>query len=753
MIIDIKRGNFRKINFIFLIVFGLASVCPTLVVQAQQDPNEKENLNVFQQWIKWNNPGSLLLSHLQKQADDFYSLRENKISLLKTKEDWLKRQKEVKDTLNSIMGEFPSRTPLNVKITGVIKMDGYKVEKMIYESTPGSYVTGCVFVPNKSKGRIPAVLYVVGHDQEGFRNKLYQTIMVNLVKKGMIVLAIDPPGQGEHLQYFDPKLNFSSVGYTVIEHEYFSNQCFLSGVTSAKYFIWEGIRGIDYLISRKDVDPERIGVTGFSGGGGIAPYIAAFDDRVKVSVPCSWPTASKKQLETKGVGDGETVFVDGLKKGITSEDIFEVRAPKPTLMTFVSRDQYLSVQAARDQFQEARIAYKAFGMEDNLEYAEDDSQHWITLKLRTAIYKFFMKHFDISGTADEVDVEVLSQKQLAVTPTGQISTSYGGDMIFDANKRASEKLIYELETLRKNIGKRLKTVNQEAKKISGYITPTNPTQEAFFNGRYRREGYSVGKYAIMGEGQYPIPILLFQPTDQKIKRNAIIYLHEEGKASKAEVGGDIEKLVKQGYVVAAADPLGFGETKNTAGRGQTDGYMGVLIGRSVVGIQAADIIRVLNFLKSRPDIDTMRIGAIATGGTCLPLVHAAAFDSSIKSIVLIRSLISYRSVVMNRIYKIGLTPNKKASVHHPYEVDFSWGVSNVLSGYDVPDLIGSIAPRKVLLMDLQNQNLEPADVKLIDTDMQFPRSAFSLLGVPKNLSIHSGIQDTDFITKWVSNNF
>lgn len=715
---------------------------------AQQDPHEKENLNVFQQWITWNNSGSLLVNHLQKEAGKLYVARSEKITMLKTKEDWLKRQEEVKSTLSDIMGEFPKKGPLNVRVTGIIKMDGYRIEKIVYESTPGSYVTGCVFIPNKVNGKIPAVLNVMGHDQEGFRTELYQIIIGNLVKRGIIVLAIDPPGQGEHVQYFDSKLNFSSVGYSVVEHCYFSNQCFLSGISSAKYFIWEGMRGIDYLLSRMDVDPGRIGVTGFSGGGCIAPYIAAYDKRVKVLVPCSWPTAAKRQLETKGVQDGETVFVGGLKRGISFEDLLEVRAPRPTLMTFVSRDQYLSVQGAREEYLEASKAYKAFGNEDNLEYVEDDSQHWMTLKIRLAIYAFFMKHFNISGVPEENNIQILSEQQLAVTPTGQISTSYGGDMIFDLNKKASDKLILRLEMLRKDVGNRLSTINQKAKDISGFVSPKNYHQKSFFNGRYRREGYSVGKYAIMGEGEYPIPILLFEPMGQISKQRAIIYLHEEGKAFEAKIGGEIEELVKAGYTVASVDLLGFGEMKNTAGRALIPGNMGVLIGRSVVGIQAGDIVRVVNFLKTLNGVDTMNIGAIAIGRACIPLIHAAAFDSTIKNIILKRSLISYRTVVMNRMYKIGLTKTGSTGIQHPYEVDFSWGIANVLTGYDLPDLLGRIAPRKVVTINMQDENLETAREELIKRDMQFPRSAYSLLGVSGNLRIVKDDKDLGSIVKW-----
>jgi alpha/beta hydrolase family protein len=222
-----------------------------------QTPYE-ENLDVFQQWIKWNNPGSLLINHLLKQTSYYYDDRDREIAKLKSKSDWLKRQEIVKDKLVKMLGPFPERTPLNTQITGSIKKDGYRVDKIIFESRPGFYVTGCLYIPDGISGKAPAVLNVIGHNQEAFRAPLYQVVIYNLVMKGIIVLAIDPPGQGENIQYYNPETKYSSVGYSVIEHCYFGNQCFLSGTSCAKYFVWDGIRAIDYLMSREDVDPGSL---------------------------------------------------------------------------------------------------------------------------------------------------------------------------------------------------------------------------------------------------------------------------------------------------------------------------------------------------------------------------------------------------------------------------------------------------------------------------------------------------------------
>jgi len=712
---------------------------------------EEENLNVFQQWIRWNNPGSLLINHLNKQAFDYYKVRDAEIGKLKTVDDWQKRQDWVKNKLTEILGPFPQRTPLNPRVTGVLQKEGYRVEKVIYESMPGSYVTGCLFIPDGIKDRAPAILNVIGHNQESFRAELYQIVILNLVKKGIVVFAIDPPGQGEHVQYYDPLVNFSSIGYSVIEHCYLGNQCFLSGSSAAMYFTWEGIRAIDYLLTLKYVDYQRIGVTGFSGGGTVASYIAAFDNRIKVSVPCSWATASRRQLETKGAQDAETEFFRGVAEGITFEDLLEVRAPKPTLLTFVSRDEYLSLQGAREAYTEARQAYEVFGRKDNLEMVEDDSKHWLTPKIRLAIYSFFMKHFNISGNPAEEETEILSAKELAVTPTGQVSTYLGGRMIFDLNMDRSSALIENLEKARKEPEKHLGTVLKKSWELSGYVSPGEYKAEPFINGRYQRDGYSVEKLAIRGEGDYVIPILLFVPDDNTEKHSSLVFLHPDGKVAEANPGGEIEKLVKKGCIVAAVDLLGTGETKNTATRELATGYTALLIGRSVVGIQAGDISRVVKYLRSRNDIDPVKIGAVGMNEMCLPLIHAAAFDNSILNIVLVGSLISYRSVVMNRFYKIGLTKREGGGTEHPNEVNFSWGVAGALTAYDLPDLIGCIAPRKIALSGLTDQMLQPATTELINRELEFPRSVYSHKNASENIKIILSGEELGSIIDWCFN--
>ena len=690
-----------------------------------------EDLNIINTWIGGINSGTMLIDHLNKQAYAYLDQRDKEISGLDTKTDWIKRQEKVKSILNKLVGPFPEKTPLNPRITGKLKKDGYSVEKIIIESMPGSYLTGCLFIPDGISGNRPAILDNIGHSEGSFRKESYQNVIHNLVKKGFIVFAIDPTGQGEKDEYYDPVKKRSVIEEGVPAHIYFGNQCYISGFSSAKYFIWDAIRAIDYLCSRKEVDPERIGVTGLSGGGTVTSYLCAFDERIKAAAPYNWAIFDRRLLETVGLQDAEANIYHGIVNGITYADFLEARAPKPTLMIKTTRD-YLPIQGAREAFEETRKAYKAFGQEENLVLVEDDSEHQFTRKNNEATYAFFQKHLNLPGDPAEMEVQMLTKEELTVTPTGYVSTSFGGETVFSLNKKETEGLIKNIAGSRKNIISHLADVRKKAIELSGYMAPLSEVK-AIFCGRYNRSGYSVEKLILEGEGNCIIPMLLFVPDGNK-KYPALIYLHPDGKGAQSVVGGQIEQLVKEGYIVAAPDLLGTGETQNKfrADRPLKFDYIAMHIGRSLVGIQAGDMVRVVNYLKSRNDVEQESIGAVATGEMGPVLLHAAAFDQSVRYIVLLGSPLSYRSMVMNKFY----------------ETSFSCAVAGALTSYDLPDLIGCISPRKVVLVGSKDHMLKPASSELTYEESEFPNIVYSTKNVRGNFRLLSSSESLVSLIKW-----
>jgi len=689
-----------------------------------QEENLKENLNLFDSWIEWTDGNNMLVHHLNKQAFDYLDIRDKEIAGLKTKEDWINRQKKVKDILMKTVGPFPEKTPLNAKVTGIVKKEGYKIEKIIYESMPGFYITGCLFIPDGIKGKRPAILFVSGHTQESFRYKEYQIMILNLVKKGFIVFGIDPVSQGERIQVYDPEKNISVIGPTTREHEYLGNQTLISGVSLARYFIWDGIRGIDYLLTRKEVDPANIGVTGQSGGGTQSSYIFAFDERIKAGAPVDYIIGFRRLLESIGPQDAEQNFYHGIFNGLTHADLLEVRSPNPALISEGTWD-FFSIQGARETYSEVKNAYKAFGKEENIGIQEDDFGHGYTVKLREGINAFFQKNLNLPGDPKDENVTVLDPKELMVTSTGNVASSFeNAETVFSINKKEAQKLIDKIQNSRKNIESHLEGVQLKAKELSGYIAPQTEVKSVF-RGRYQRDGYSVEMYALNGEGNYIVPLLIFVPKTGS-KFSSVIYINPEGKIKDASVGGRIEQLVKKGYIVAAPDVIGTGETAGS-------GNVAMLIGRSIVGIQAGDIVRVVNFLKSRKDIEVSKISAIAFDEICPTLLLAAVMDKSINSISLIGSLISYRSIVMNKLYNTGFSDN---------------AVAGALTAYDLPDLIGCMAPRKIALVELKDQMKQLASKELIDEELSFPRSVYSLKNSTKNLNILPSDEDISSVVGW-----
>jgi dienelactone hydrolase len=679
--------------------------------------SQDEDLNIFTRWIEWTDGSHMLVHHLNRQAFSFLDRRDGEIKGLKTKEDWMARQKHVRDVLMKIGGPFPDKTPLNAKITGITKKEGYRIEKILYESMPRFFVTGCLFVPDGKKGKKPAILFVSGHAQESFRYNEYQVMIMNLVKKGFIVFAIDPVSQGERIQHYDPQKNASVIGPTTREHGYLGNQTLLTGVSLARYFIWDGIRGIDYLLTRKEVDPSRLGVTGQSGGGTQAAYIFAFDERVKAGAPVNYITGFRRLLESIGPQDAEQNFYHGVLNGITHADLLEARAPNPALIAAGTRD-FFSIQGARETFSEVSKAYEAFGMGENISIVEDDWGHGYTKKLREGVCAFFQKHLDLQGNAGDEEVTVTDHSVFNVTETGNIASSLeNSETVFSINRREALALLGKIQTSRGNIDTHLEQVKIKAKELSGYMAPQGDSKPVF-RGRYRRNGYSVEMYALNGEGRYIVPLLLFVP-DNITNAPGLIWCHPKGKASDSAAGGNIEQLVKQGYVVAAPDLIGTGETAGS-------GSVAMLIGRSIAGIQAGDVVRIVNFLKVRKDVDAGRIGALAFDEMCPVLLHAAAFENSLYSLTLSGSLISYRQIVLNPFYNQGFCSNY---------------VAGALTAYDLPDLAGCIAPRRIAFTGLNDQQKNAAPAGMIDEDLLFPKQVYSKMNAPENFRIISSQED------------
>ena len=209
---------------------------------------------------------------------------------IRTEQELLQLQQELRKHLLNMLGGLPTeKTPLNPQITGRIPMKGFHIEKLIFESLPGVYVTALVYVPENEAAKHPALLVPSGHAANGKVH--YLELCQHLVQRGYVVISWDTVGQGERSQFWDAKAHKSRYNLICAEHAVLGNLAYLAGTNLARWEIWDGIRALDYLLTRADVDPERINTTGTSGGGFQTAHIAALDQRIKVAAPSCYITA------------------------------------------------------------------------------------------------------------------------------------------------------------------------------------------------------------------------------------------------------------------------------------------------------------------------------------------------------------------------------------------------------------------------------------------------------------------------------
>ena len=693
----------RPSTIFFLVIFF--TCCISVTAQ-----DELKVLHGKNEWLQFTDARNALYHHFTSEAFQHLDERKKLLSEIESPDGWKERQKWIKQTLHDLIGPFPDKTPLNAKSVRSVEKEGYRIEHIIYESQPRFYVTASLFIPSSLKRRekAPAVIYCSGHSNEGYRSNVYQHVIQNLVRKGFVVFAFDPVGQGERLEYFDPVKNKSVIGGPTSEHSYPGSQAFISGSSQARYMIWDGIRAVDYLLTRKEVDPARIGITGRSGGGTQSAYIAALDERILAAAPECYITNFKRLLQSIGPQDAEQNFPHGVSRGIDHGDLLIVRAPKPALMITTTGDMF-SIQGARETAAEVSRVYDAFGNQYHFEMVEDDAGHASTEKNREAMYAFFQKHLNNPGSSKDEEAALPAPADLRVTSSGQISTSLGGETIHSLVVASSRSRAAQ----ENDDSKELTDIVEKAKVLSGYRPPVE-TANPVFTGRIQRNGYVIEKYFLNGEGDYVIPYLLMKPRESNGR--TIVFIHPEGKSTEAGAGGKMEQLVEKGFSVLSPDLAGIGELGASDFKG--DAFIGgishniwyasILIGRSIVGLQSGDIARLVNVIRKNSPHE--KISAVAQGEMSAVLLHAAAFIPDIERIALVQPLISYRSIIENRFYDSRFIPA---------------AVAGSLTEYDLPHLAASLAPRKLLMVNPVNGANKPEGKEALDSAVSFIERAFS----------------------------
>jgi Acetyl xylan esterase (AXE1) len=323
---------------------------------------------------EFRNIRNMLPAYVNQLAKSLLQERERKIARFSTPAEISERKTYLRTCMLQALGGLPERTPLNAQVMGVLDRGDYKIEKIIFESQPRFYVTANLYLPQKGQPPYPGILFPLGHELGAKANPTWQQMLGSLAKKGYVALAWDTVGQGERVQLYDSDFGESKVFRSTTEHTIMGIQCLLAGDNLARYTVWDGMRALDYLLSRKEVDPDRIGCTGNSGGGTHTAYLAALDDRIKVAAPSCYLTSWRRLLETIGPQDAEQTLPPWLLYGLDHADFVYAFAPKPYLILSAIRD-FFSISGARETYEEAKRVYALLGAQEKLSMVEADDVH------------------------------------------------------------------------------------------------------------------------------------------------------------------------------------------------------------------------------------------------------------------------------------------------------------------------------------------------------------------------------------------
>ena len=509
----------------------------------------------------------VITPYLRYQVDMAWKQDEQRVRTwqgIRTEEDLLSIQRTIEKHLLSMLGDLPTeRTPLHPRITGTIQMDGFRIEKLILESLPGIYVSALLYVPEDGNKSHPAILVPAGHAANGKVH--YQALCQRLVQRGYVVISWDPVGQGERSQFWDAKAGKSRYNLICAEHAILGNLAYLAGTNLARWEIWDGIRAVDYLLTRPEVDPERINITGTSGGGFQAAHIAALDRRIKVAAPSCYITALPMRMYNRIFqdpdSDPEQDLYGMISNQVDNAGLLLMMYPRPVFVSAGVLD-FFPIEGAHKTVREVSELYSMFHHADRIGMAEGYHAHEYSLENQEAAIDF-LDHFNgLPAKHGFAPVKELDEKALQCTKTGQVMLDF-------ENARSLMDLIREYYVEHKSL--LVPTLQQlydsklhpriDSWSVSEFRGEIPGTKEIRWEaqGSSQFEGITIEKYLLHHSRYLEMPLLYIHKADGG-QRPVLLWLGENGKAT-AKDWPSLMKYINAGYDIVSFDPRGLGETR------------------------------------------------------------------------------------------------------------------------------------------------------------------------------------------------
>lgn len=614
--------------------------------------------------------------------------------LLQTRSDAEQYVQTVREKIALGFGPHPEKTDLNARVTGVVERDQYRIEKIIFDSRPNFPVTANLYLP-KRPGKVPAVVGTCGHSTNGKAAEAYQSFAQGLARQGYACLIYDPIGQGERLQYMVSKDGHvkSKYGVGVREHIHAGNQQFLVGDFFGMWRAWDGIRALDYLLTREEVDPQHVGVTGNSGGGTMTTWLCGVESRWTMAAPACFVTTFLHNAENELPADTEQCPPHALALGLEHEDFLAAMAPKPIVILTKERD-FFDVRGGEEAYRRLKRLYTLLGKPDNISLHTGPTDHGYSIENREAMYRWFNRVTGVSDATSEPEIVIESDETLQCTPTGQVASEQPATVFSMTRDKA---LLLQKQRGQVDSGQLPKLI-QQVLNIAPEL-PRDPPDYRILRGignrKYPRRSNTT--YAVETEpGVFALSYMLTDgphysrpPQDA---RQAVLYVAHRSSDQELRSEDWLRKLItdRPETPVFACDVRGIGESlPNTCGLNSFDdpygcdyfyAIHGLMLDRSYLGQKTWDVLRVLQWMKSfgHEQIEVIASGWGALSASLAVVLSQSLLGDCVSSVTLHRALKSFHSL----------------AIDEDYDMPLAYLPLDVLSYFDLPDCFAALPKLK-----------------------------------------------------------
>ncbi len=688
----------------------------------------------------WND----LPNYLTKRVNQARGQRKSALASVRSPAQATARAAMVREKVWELIGGKPETSPLNAKVTGVIERADYRIEKVIFESQPEFYVPAHLYLPKGRTKPCPGILAPVGHASEGKTYQSYQTLFQNLARRGYAVLTWDPPGQGERFQYIDPDKKRSLFGATG-EHDRFGWPALLIGSTTTQFEAWDGIRALDYLVSRPEVDSGKIGCCGHSGGGTQTMFLCALEPRIQAAVVVEGHTENLAGADYQPPGayaDAEQNMIGGLKHALDRGDLLYAFAPKPLLICYTPIDAGTTysphyVEGNREIFAELSAVYGVHGAKEKVALSSSTLPHDYDYFHRQSTYRWFGRWFpEGEHSGDEIAFEDAPESSLWCTTTGQVLTSLGGRAAFQVNY---DRLRSYKQNSKSTSADELQT---ELRQVLDLPHQKSPLRVKALSTR-RLQNVSIEEFQYESEPGIRVPGWFLKPEAAAAKLPVVLMVSDGGKDALFDRWSLVERFAGAQMAVCSIDVRTVGVTTpdfpaagpRFYGNSVEEAYalVNLSAGFPIIGQQVWDVLRCLDYLESRKDVNVQRL-AVSGNGICgLPCLMAAGLDSRVHALLLNDTIATLASVVESK----------------SYELPVSAVAFGILQKFDLPDLCASLVPRAVWMVNMKGPQQEPMPLAAVREKYKGAEAAYLSAGnAPKLVFRAKPDSDDQMILEW-----